>query len=209
MQAALARGVAYAPRRALPSDGRGGDHLALSFATLDAGGDRRGHRAARRRRARGRGSAAGERPRRPVAGPRRHERGGRTWLTADARAEWTSRWTIVSRAGGLANLANALWMLPIRPAGTRRLPAAVPDTGPFNTHFVRDIGSAFGAMGAALLLAAVRPALRVPMLGARLRCSTSCTRSCTSPTRSPAGLPASHWSIDAPGVYVPALLLLG
>ena len=43
----------------------------------------------------------------------------------------------------LVSLVNGVWMLadPIR--WYEKLPAAVPDTGPFNAHFVRDIGCAF------------------------------------------------------------------
>ena len=74
---------------------------------------------------------------------------------ADRRDPWW--WVLVVFAIG--NAANALWMLA-DPAGWYvGLPAAVPDTGPLNTHFVRDIGSAFGVMSAALFLAAARPAL--------------------------------------------------
>src|SRR5438874_1182810 len=55
---------------------------------------------------------------------------------------------------GLLNLANGLWML-LAPAGWYlHLPAAVPDTGPLNPHFVRDIGAAFTTIGVVLFLAA-------------------------------------------------------
>ena len=114
-------------------------------------------------------------------------------------------WVLVVFA--LGNLANAVWML-LDPAGWYvGLPAAVPDTGPLNTHFVRDIGSAFGVMGAALLLAATRPALRVPMLG--LVSAFYVMHELVHVTDTLAGrLPPEHWTIDAPGVYVPALFLL-
>jgi hypothetical protein len=66
---------------------------------------------------------------------------------------------------GLLNLGNGLWML-LAPAGWYRgLPAGVPDTGPLNVHFVRDIGAAFTTIGVAFLVAgdparrAVAPAL--------------------------------------------------
>jgi hypothetical protein len=39
---------------------------------------------------------------------------------------------------------------------------SVPHTGPFNAHFVRDIGCAYLAAGLGLALAAWRPAWRVP-----------------------------------------------
>ena len=123
---------------------------------------------------------------------------------ADRSDPWW--WVLVVFAIG--NAANALWMLADPAGWYEGLPAAVPDTGPLNTHFVRDIGSAFGVMSAALLLAAARPALRVPMLG--LVSMFYVLHALVHVTDTLAGrLPASHWSIDAPGVYVPALLLLG
>src|SRR5438552_19024010 len=64
---------------------------------------------------------------------------------------------------GLLNLANGLWML-LAPAGWYlNLPAAVPDTGPFNPHFVRDIGAAFTTIGVVLLLAAPSPGVLLPV----------------------------------------------
>ena len=108
----------------------------------------------------------------------------------------------------VVSLANGIWMVAAPIHWYWNLPAAVPDTGPLNTHFVRDIGSAFGVMTAALLLAAARPALRVPMLG--IVSMFYVLHALVHVTDTIAGrLPASHWSIDAPGVYVPALLLLG
>ena len=42
---------------------------------------------------------------------------------------------------GVTGLANGLWMLLAPESWYHGLPAAVPDTGPFNAHFVRDIGA--------------------------------------------------------------------
>jgi len=114
-------------------------------------------------------------------------------------------WVLVVFA--LGNLANAAWMLADPAGWYAGLPAAVPDTGPLNAHFVRDIGSAFAVMGAALLLAAARPAFRVPILG--LVSMFYVLHALVHVTDTLAGrLPPSHWTIDLPGVYVPALLLL-
>jgi hypothetical protein len=108
---------------------------------------------------------------------------------------------------GVANLGNAAWMLADPAGWYAGLPAAVPDTGPLNTHFVRDIGSAFAVMGCALLAAAMRPALRVAALGAVSLFYV--LHALVHVTDTLAGrLPASHWAIDAPGVYVPAVLML-
>jgi len=107
----------------------------------------------------------------------------------------------------VSNLANAAWMLADPAGWYAGLPAAVPDTGPLNTHFVRDVGSAFAVMGFALLLAAVRPALRVPMLAAVALFYV--LHALVHVTDTVAGrLPPSHWTIDAPGVYVPALVMV-
>ena len=121
--------------------------------------------------------------------------------------ERTDPWLWALGIFGLANLANAAWMLADPAGWYAGLPAAVPDTGPLNTHFVRDVGSAFAVMGCALLWAAVRPALRVPMLaGVAL---FYLLHALVHVTDTVAGrLPASNWAIDAPGVYVPALIML-
>jgi hypothetical protein len=123
-----------------------------------------------------------------------------------ARAE-IDPWAWALGIFGVANLANGAWMLGAPADWYERLPAAVPDTGPFNAHFVRDVGSAFAVMGCALLAAAVRPALRVAALaGVSL---FYVLHALVHVTDTVAGrLPASHWAIDAPGVYVPAVLML-
>ena len=77
---------------------------------------------------------------------------------------------------GLANLANSAWMLVAPAHWYANLPAAVPDTGPLNLHFVRDIGSTFAVLGAALLAAAVWPRFRVPARRRRGSRSSSATR---------------------------------
>lgn len=123
---------------------------------------------------------------------------------ADDRTDpW--RWGLA--LGGLFNLANAAWML-IDPAGWYAgLPAAVPDTGPLNEHFVRDVGSAFGVMGVGMAWAAFRPALRAPLLA--LVTLFYVLHALVHVTDTIAGrLPPSHWGIDFPGVYAPALVLV-
>ena len=124
-----------------------------------------------------------------------------------SRSESTGFWFWCLAVFGVGNLVNAVWMLA-DPAGWYvGLPAAVPDTGPLNTHFVRDIGSAFGVMGVALLWAAARPMLRVPMIA--VVSLFYLMHALVHVTDTVAGrLPASHWSIDFPGVYAPALVLI-
>jgi hypothetical protein len=107
---------------------------------------------------------------------------------------------------GLANLANGLWMLADPKLWYTDLPAAVPDFGPYNEHFVRDIGGAFLTFGFALLWAAARPALRLPLVAVTaLFFAFHAAFHVYDTARG--FVDASHWWIDLPGVYLPALLL--
>jgi hypothetical protein len=105
------------------------------------------------------------------------------------------------------SLVNGAWMLSSPLSWYTYLPAAVSHTGPFNPHFVRDIGVAYlvAALGfgwCALHLGRCRPVhigLTVFFVGHALIHLVEIL----------AGqLPSTHWLIDAPGVFVPALLLL-
>ncbi len=103
---------------------------------------------------------------------------------------------------GLLNLANGLWML-LAPAGWYlHLPAAVPDTGPLNPHFVRDIGAAFITIGVVLLLAAPS---RGVLLAVTLFYVLHAVVHVTDLTAGRLG--AEHWLIDLPGVFLPAVVL--
>jgi hypothetical protein len=54
---------------------------------------------------------------------------------------------------GLIHLGNGLWML-VAPDGWYAAIPGVGATGPMNHHFIADIGLAFGASGAGLLVGA-------------------------------------------------------
>ena len=107
---------------------------------------------------------------------------------------------------GLANLANGLWML-VAPAGWyHHLPAAVPDTGPLNQHFVRDIGAAFTTIGIAFCAAASRPAQRRGvLLAATLFFGLHALIHVAD--LAAGRLHAGHWLVDFPGVFLPAIFL--
>jgi len=108
---------------------------------------------------------------------------------------------------GLVNVANGLWMLLAPEAWYHDLPAAVPDTGPLNLHFVRDIGAAFFTIGVAFLAAARHPSWRRGvLLAATLFFVLHAVVHVTDLTSG--RLHAEHWLIDLPGVFLPALLLL-
>jgi hypothetical protein len=125
-------------------------------------------------------------------------------MTQDDRTDpW--RWALGIFAA--ANVVNAAWMLVDPADWYARLPAAVPDTGPLNVHFVRDLGGTFAVMGAGLAAAALRRPLRVPMLA--LVALFYVLHALVHVTDTVAGrLPPSHWTIDLPGVYVPAMVMV-
>jgi hypothetical protein len=66
---------------------------------------------------------------------------------------------------GIALAANAAFML-IAPGAWYDAVPGVPTTGPFNQHFLRDIGLIFALLGGAVLLGVAQPAMRVVLWGA-------------------------------------------
>ena len=69
-------------------------------------------------------------------------------------------WLAIAMALGLVNLANGLFMLAAPDSWYLAVPG-VADTGPFNQHFVRDIGLIYAVSGLAFLVGAWRPAGRL------------------------------------------------
>lgn len=104
----------------------------------------------------------------------------------------------------LALLANALYMLA-DPQGWYGAVEGVPDTGPFNPHFVRDIGVAY--LSLALMTAAA-----ARWLGAAVPLLWSVTlflglHALLHVWDMAAGrLEPDHLLIDAPGVFAPVLV---
>jgi len=114
-------------------------------------------------------------------------------------------WLLVFVA--VTSAANALWMVADPAHWYSDLPAAVPDTGPYNEHFVRDIGVAFATMALAFGWAAAVPRWRPPLVavgtfffaGHALLHAFDTLRG---------ALDADHWLLDLPAVYLPAVLLV-
>lgn len=107
----------------------------------------------------------------------------------------------------VSSIINGAWMLLFPLSWYTDLPAAVPHTGPFNPHFVRDLGVVFLIVGLAFGWSAlnvnrsrlVHLALTAFLVGHALIHVTDIL----------AGrLPHSHWLMDLPGVFVPALLMI-
>jgi hypothetical protein len=66
---------------------------------------------------------------------------------------------------GVVLLANGIFML-VSPERWYVLVPGVTSTGPFNQHFLRDIGLIFVFMGGAFLVGVVRPQWRAPLWAA-------------------------------------------
>ena len=105
-----------------------------------------------------------------------------------------------------ATSINGVWMLGAPLHWYNNVPAGVPDYGPFNAHFVRDIGIAFLTVGAALGWAAVRPAARFELVAvAAIFAVLHGVLHVLDTARG--HVDSSHWLLDAPGVYLPAGVL--
>ena len=108
---------------------------------------------------------------------------------------------------GVFTLINALWMLAAPFSWYTNFPAAIPHTGPFNGHFVRDIGVAYSCAALGFGWCAVNPrssyavhlGLTVFFTGHALIHLYEILSG---------KLPASHWLTDTPMVFLPAIVLI-
>jgi hypothetical protein len=108
---------------------------------------------------------------------------------------------------GVISLANAAWMLVAPFHWYQDLPAEVPDFGPFNPHFVRDIGCAFATIGIAFVWAALAPRWRYPLAVVGTFFYVAHALVHVFDTLRHAVEP-EHVLIDFPGVYLPAIVLV-
>jgi hypothetical protein len=107
----------------------------------------------------------------------------------------------------LGSAANASWMLADPAHWYSDVPAAVPDTGPLNEHFVRDIGVAFATTAVAFGWAALVPRWRPPLvaLGAFFLAGHALLHVFDTLR---GALDGDHWLLDFPGVYLPVIVLV-
>ncbi len=116
------------------------------------------------------------------------------------------KWGLAYLVLGVGMILNACWMFIDPGHWYAELPAGVPDTGPLNNHFVRDIGCAFLSVGAAQLWAAFKPVWRTPLTAISALFLVLHALLHIHDTAS--GLvDAHHWWLDLPGVYVPAIVI--
>jgi hypothetical protein len=87
--------------------------------------------------------------------------------------------------------------------------AGVPETGPFNPHFVKDIGAAYLVAGAAFAWLAARPAPEAR--GAAIAAAAFLALHAAIHLAEAAGAPAGLADLvrDFPGVILPALIAIG
>ncbi len=107
----------------------------------------------------------------------------------------------------LLNFVNGVWMLLFPLSWYTDFPAAIPHTGPFNPHFVRDLGVvyltvSFGFAWCAQHLDRSRPV----HLGLTFFFSGHALIHLFEIVTG--RMPQSHWLIDTPLVFLPALLLI-
>lgn len=108
----------------------------------------------------------------------------------------------------MGNMANALWMLASPPHWYVNLPASVPDFGPLNEHFVRDLGGMFFVFGSLLGWAAFsRQARSLAIATVTLWYGVHSVVHIFDTARGLVG--REHFWIDLPLVYVPAAVLFG
>jgi hypothetical protein len=107
---------------------------------------------------------------------------------------------------GIVSLANGIWMLASPLTWYTDLPAAVPDTGPFNPHFVRDIGVTYIVMAIGFVWCARHLGRhRTVHIGLALLWGGHALLHLVDILTG--RLPTTHWVIDAPAIFIPALLL--
>jgi hypothetical protein len=115
--------------------------------------------------------------------------------------------TILFWVLAVINVANGLWMLATPAGWFTGVPAAVPDTGPLNEHFVRDVGVAYTVCGIGLAWCAQNLGRALPVLVGVAAFNVGHALTHVADILS-GRLSASHWLIDTPGVFAPTILLV-
>lgn len=108
---------------------------------------------------------------------------------------------------GAVSIGNGLWMLFLAENWYFNLPAGIEDTGPLNTHFVHDIGLVYCIAGIAAFYCASRiDNCKAVHIGLTL---FTVGHALIHVIEILIGLlPPSHWLIDLPLLFVPAILIL-
>ena len=79
------------------------------------------------------------------------------------RTKGKDRWAFICWFIAALNILNGIWMLLAPAHWYVHLPAGVPEYGPLNVHFIRDIGCTFSLLGLGLIVAGLYPLFRLPL----------------------------------------------
>ncbi|HLF70332.1 MAG TPA: hypothetical protein VI541_05190 [Actinomycetota bacterium] len=107
---------------------------------------------------------------------------------------------------GLGSVGIGIWMFAQPVGWSDVFPAGISDLGPINPHFIRDVGGWLVAGGTLYLFASLKPlrfggvALLVNLIGSSLHAAGH-VMDLTS-----GSIPAKHWIVDFPGVFLPLLI---
>ena len=126
-------------------------------------------------------------------------------ITAERAVFTTPMKLVVLIAIAAATAANGVWMLA-EPAGWYAIVPGAEQSGPFNRHFVGDVGAAYLTLALAFALIAYRPRHALVLL-AVAGCFTGLHGAIHLADVFAGRLAPVHLLIDLPGVYLPVLLI--
>ena len=109
--------------------------------------------------------------------------------------------------GGFLSLISGVWMLFFPFSWYSDFPAAIPDTGPFNSHLIRDLGVAYLCIALAFVWCAGRPkGSRQIHLGLTVFFTGHAIIHLFEIFSG--RMPRYHWMVDTPLVFLPAIILI-
>lgn len=113
---------------------------------------------------------------------------------------------ILFYAFGLISIGNGIWMLVSPETWYHDVPAAVPDTGAYNPHFIRDIGLAYFISGVGFIwMGSNVSRAYVVLVGQALFAAGHAVLHVIDVIMG--RLPLDHIWIDAPGILIPGLFI--
>jgi len=124
-------------------------------------------------------------------------------MNTQPRQTWA---LIVMGIFAAGTLANATWMLAAPLEWYETVPG-VTDFGPYNAHFVRDIGCIYLTAGLALVWALFAGRYRWPLVAVVAVFHAAHALLHVFDTAQ-GHVSAHHWWLDLPTIYLPALLLV-
>ena len=125
---------------------------------------------------------------------------------SSSKSKVYDRWTIICLFFALVNILNALWMILAPKHWYYNLPAGVPEYGPLNYHFIRDLGCTFLFLGIGLIYAGLYVSYRLPLF--TMNTAFYLLHMCVHIHEVVSGrVRLSMFWMDLPLVYVPAAIV--